>query len=70
MSIFICLCFHTIFRTPYGLWRKILEDTETIANARLKVSQTLTTDVIESIKTLKTERATTIKKVHFTFYKG
>ena len=54
-------------RTPYGLWRKILEDTELMANARLKVSQTLTTDISESIKNLKTERATTIKKVWFSF---
>jgi len=49
-------------KTPYGLWRKILEDTEKLANARLKVSQTLTNDVIESIKNLKIERTTTIKK--------
>ena len=50
-------------RTPYGLWRKILEDTELLATARFKVSQTLTSDISESIKNLKIERATTIKKV-------
>ena len=45
------------------MWRKILEDTETMANARLQVSHKLTADVAESVKTLKSERGATVKKV-------
>lgn len=49
-------------RTPYVLWRKILEETESMANSRLQISQTLHSDVADSIKNLKTERVATIKK--------
>jgi len=49
-------------RTPYGLWRKILEETEATANARMKVSQVLQCDVSENIKTLKTERVALVKQ--------
>lgn len=47
------------------LWRKILEETESMANSRLQISQTLHSDVADSIKNLKTERVATIKKVRF-----
>ena len=49
-------------RSPYGLWRKILEETETMANSRMKISQTLLSDVVDSIKNFKVERLSTLKK--------
>lgn len=49
-------------RTPKGLWKKILLETEIMANTRLKISQTLQNDVVDSIKNLKIERASTLKK--------
>lgn len=49
-------------RTPYGIWRKILMDTENLAKSRVEVARILTSDVSDSIKTLKGERAVTVKK--------
>lgn len=50
-------------RTPYGLWRRILEETEAAAKTRMNVSQKLLTNVTESVKTLKPERVAIVKQV-------
>lgn len=49
-------------RTPYGLWRLILEETDAAATTRMNVSQKLLSDVTESIKVLKPERALIVKQ--------
>ena len=50
-------------RTPYGLWRRILEETEAAATTRMNVSQKLLADVTESVKALKPERVAIVKQV-------
>lgn len=51
-----------LLRSPYGLWRKILEEAENMANLRMKISQTLQADVADNIKNFKVERIATFKK--------
>lgn len=40
-------------RTPQGLWKKILEETESMANMRMKVSQRFSTTLQTASKTSK-----------------
>lgn len=49
-------------KLPDGLWRKVLKETESLANSRMKIAQTMIASVSESIKTLKSERVITMKK--------
>ena len=50
-------------RTPFGLWRKILDETDITATSRLNVSQNILTNVTENVKNLKAVRAVTTKAV-------
>eukprot|EP00794_Sanderia_malayensis_P007325 gene7325-8143_t len=51
----------TLSRTPFGLWKKILKETDATATARLKLSQNMMTNVTENIKALKAARVVTTK---------
>jgi len=51
----------TMSRTPFGLWRKVLEETEKTATARITLSQNMLTNVTENVKVLKAARAVSTK---------
>ena len=46
----------------------MLEETEVIANERMKISQSLLADVAENVKSLKANRMQTVKKVFIGYY--
>ena len=55
----------SFLRTPFGLWRKVLEETEKTATARITLSQNMLTNVTENVKVLKAARAVSTKTVSF-----
>ena len=59
----MCIAIDFCYRTPFATWRKLLQESEAMANTRMEISQKLQDSVADSIKTLKTERVTTLKKV-------
>lgn len=65
-GIFYQCCFHYLFvyhRTPHGVWKSLLDESEKKAKQRLAISEELQGQMAESMKTLKSNKAQVFKKV-------
>lgn len=63
--------FHYLFvylRTPHGVWKSLLDESEKKAKQRLAISEELQGQMAESMKTLKSNKAQVFKKVCVTQY--
>ena len=52
-----------MFRTPLNVWKTYLEESEKFAKKRLNVADTLQSQIAESLKTQKANKANVFKKV-------
>lgn len=50
-------------RTPHGVWKSLLDESEKKAKQRLAISEELQGQMAESMKTLKSNKAQVFKKV-------
>ena len=55
-------------RTPHGVWKSLLDESENKAKQRLAISEELQGQMAESMKTLKSNKAQVFKKVCVTQY--
>ena len=63
--------FHYLFvylRTPHGVWKSLLDESEKKAKQQLAISEELQGQMAESMKTLKSNKAQVFKKVCVTQY--
>lgn len=56
-------CGYLICRTPHGVWKSLLDESEKKAKQRLAISEELQGQMGESMKTLKANKTQVFKKV-------